>query len=47
MADQIENISEESQRPMCLYQSSDIEKLRSTVNRLESDVTALIAENAQ
>ena len=47
VADQIESISEESQQPVCLYQSSDIEKLRSTVRRLENEVTTLKAENAQ
>lgn len=43
----IESISEESQQPMCLYQCSDIDKLRSRVRRLENDVTTLITENAQ
>lgn len=47
VAGYIENITEESQQPVCLYQSSDIEKLRSKVSRLENDVTTLIAENAQ
>lgn len=43
----IGNIREEAQYPVCLYQSSDIEKLRSRVNRLENDVTTLMAENSQ
>jgi len=43
----IDSISEESQQPKCLYQSNDINKLRNRVSRLENDVTALIAENAQ
>lgn len=44
----IANISEESQwQPIGLYHSSDIEKLRDRVNRLENDVTTLIADNAR
>lgn len=47
VADHIENLTEESQQSTCLYQSSDIEKMRIRVGRLENDVTTLIAENAQ
>ena len=46
-ANHIESMTEESQQPTCLYQSSDIEKLRNRVNRLENDVTTLVAENAK
>ena len=47
VADQLDNISKESLQPLCLYQSSDIDKLRSKVNRLENDITTLMVENTR
>jgi len=43
----IECVPLQQQEPVCLYQSEDIERLRISVNKLENDVTSLVAENAR
>ncbi|XP_065913472.1 uncharacterized protein C6orf118-like isoform X2 [Dysidea avara] len=43
----IESVPLQPQEPVHLYQSEDIERLRISVNKLESGVTSLVAENAR
>jgi len=43
----IESVPLHPQEPVNLYQSEDIERLRICVNKLESDVTSLTAENTR
>jgi len=43
----IESVPLQPQEPVNLYQSEDIERIRMSVNKLESDVTSLVVENAR